>query len=290
MKLSSLLAAITIMALSTTACGSLRDSSGKRISASAEKTAAETADTLGSNKAIQALQGEWSIVEVLGQKVVINGEDHPKLTLSPTIGGMIDVIGFNGCNYLNGTWNLRGDKIIPAGEMLSSLRACPDAPYEYMVNQALAQVDSYKIIDSSNVSLLSTDGTVVMQLRKRGLAFLNGAWKVTAIDGQPVSAKIRVVIDVDEGRIHGNAGCNLLNGEITANLDKGDGIEFHNLATSRMTCPDIATEQAFLLALENVDTASKGETADYAVLRNSAGQAVIALTRLSQAELARGDE
>ena len=128
-----------------------------------------------------------------------------------------------------------------------------------------------------------------MKLRKRNLAFLNGAWRVTAIEGQPISARIMMVIDIDENRVHGNAGCNMLNGEIVVNLDKGNGLEFKNLATSRMTCPDIATEQAFLLALENVDTADKGASDNEALLKNTSGQVIITLTRLTPEEIAEMD-
>ena len=136
------------------------------------------------------------------------------------------------------------------------------------------------------MSLLSSDGRVVMKLHKQNLAFLNGAWQVTAIEGKAITAKIKIVIDVEEKRVHGNAGCNLINGEIIVNLDKGNGIEFKNLATSRMICPDIATEQAFLLALENVDTAAEGETPNQAVLKDNDGKTILSLTRLSPDEIA----
>lgn len=56
-----------------------------------------------------------------------------------------------------------------------------------------------------------------------------------------------------------------------------------------MTCPDIATEQKFLLALENVDTAAKGPNADTAYLKNSAGQVIISLKRLAPDEIADED-
>ena len=95
---------------------------------------------------------------------------------------------------------------------------------------------------------------------------------------------------MDEHKIHGNAGCNVLNGDIIVNLDKGNGIEFKNLATSRMMCPDIATEQAFLLALESVDNATKGSSPDTTLLKNAAGQTIISLKRLSAAEIADIDE
>lgn len=287
MKITHLIPALAIMALTTTGCGALRNSSDKKASAAVPATKVEAAEVTPIDEILKNFEGEWSIVEVNGQNVVVNGENHPQLTFTIEQGkpGMVNVIGFNGCNYLNGAWNIKGSKIVPAGEFISTLKACDDAPYEYSVNQALSQAESYQFTDPSNMVLLSSSATPVMKLRHHNLAFLNGAWRVTEIEGAAISAKISIVIDVDEHKIHGNAGCNLLNGDITVNLDKRDGIEFKNLSTSRMTCPDIATEQAFLLALENVDNAAKGSAPDTAVLKNAAGQTIITLKRLSASEL-----
>ena len=294
MKLTHFIPLLTIMALTTTGCETIHNLTAKTKPAPAETQieAVPVADTQTTDKHNAAeLAGEWSIIEVNGENVVINGEDHPKLTLTPadSDADIVNIIAFNGCNYLNGAWNVKGNRLIKGGEFISTLKACPDAPYEYAVNNALNSADSYLLTDSANVSLKAESGQTVMKLRKRNLAFLNGAWRVTAIDGQPITARIMIVIDIDENRVHGNAGCNMLNGEIVVNLDKGNGIEFKNLATSRMTCPDIATEQAFLLALENVDTADKGANDNEAVLKNTAGQVIISLTRLTPEELAEMD-
>lgn len=292
MRLTHFIPALAIMALTTTGCGSLRNSSDKKAATTIPATKVETVEVTPINDILATFDGEWSIVEVNGENVVINGENHPKLTftIEQEKPGMISVIGFNGCNYLNGAWNIKGSKIVPAGEFISTLKACDDAPYEYAVNQALGQAESYQFTDPSNMVLLSSTAQPLMKLRRHNLAFLNGAWRVTEIEGAAISANVRIVIDVDEHKIHGNAGCNVLNGDITVNLDKRDGIEFKNLATSRMTCPDIATEQAFLLALESVDNAAKGSTPDTAVLKNAAGQTIISLKRLSAAEIADMDE
>lgn len=288
MKIKYLLASLTIMTLATTSCSvvdKLSSKSPKQDKTAVEVQPAASISQAGEAQSLKPLEGEWSIIEVLGQEVVVNGENHPKLTLTPKGEGMLEVIGFNGCNYLNGVWNIRGNQIIPAGELISSLKACHDAPYEFSVNQALAQAETYSVTDESNVTLSSVSGKVVMKLRKRGLAFLNGAWKVTAVDGEAVSAKIYMVLDIDELRVHGNAGCNLLNGEIVVNLDKGDGIEFRNLVTTRMACPDMAAERQFLLAMENVATVAKGANDDTASLLDSAGKPVVTLTRLSAEQL-----
>ena len=279
------------MAITTTSCSLLSKVTEKKPQQPQhEQTVGavpETESTVADDEAtsLKPLEGEWSITEVLGQEVVVNGENHPKLTLTPKGEGMLEVIGYNGCNYLNGVWNIRGNRIIPAGEMISSLRACPDAPYEFSVNQALGQAAGYTVADDSNITLSSASGKDVMKLRKRGLAFLNGAWKVTSIDGEPITANIYIVLDIDEHKVHGNAGCNLLNGEIVVNLDKGDGIEFRNLVTTRMSCPDLATERQFLVAMENVATVAKGTNDDNASLLDSSAKPVVTLQRLSAEQL-----
>lgn len=293
MKLTHFIPAFAIMALTTTGCGVLRNSSDKdKTTDTPASTKIESTEATTAQDILKSFDGEWSIVEVNGEKVVVNGENHPQITftIEPSKPGIVSVIGYNGCNYLNGAWNIKGSKIVPAGEFISTLMACDNAPYEFAVNQALAQADSYQFTDPSNMVLLSSSARTLMKLRRHDLAFLNGAWRVTEIEGAPITAKVRIVIDVDEHRIHGNAGCNLLNGDITINLDKGNGIEFKNLATSRMTCPDIATEQAFLLALESVHKAAKGNTPDTAVLKNASGQTIISLKRLSPSEIAEMDE
>lgn len=292
MKLTALIPALATMIIAT-GCGSLRDKIGTspKQPATTEPTT-EAIEVTSIAEILKDFEGEWSIIEVGGDNIVVNGENHPKLTftIEENQPGIVNVIGFNGCNYLNGAWNIKGSKIVPAGELITSLKSCNDAPYEFAVNRALNDAFSYQFTDPSNLVLLSSTGQSVMKLRKHNLAFLNGAWRVTNIEGDAVKVKIRIVIDIDEHKIHGNAGCNLLNGDITVNLDKGNGIEFKDLATSRMTCPDIATEQAFLLALENVSTADKGSTNDDALLKNASGKTIITLKRLSPAEIAEMDE
>lgn len=234
--------------------------------------------------------GEWSIVEVNGEQVTVNGDNHPKMNFEP-IGdadGALMVIGFNGCNYLNGSWKVNGSAIEPNGAFISTLRSCPDAPYEFSINKALDSATAYTFSTRDILELKDTTGRAVIKLRRRNLSFLNGAWKVDTINGVsvPASADVKVVIDVDECKIHGNAGCNLLNGDVTVVLDKENGIEFKNLATTRMMCPDIETEQKFLLALEEVATASEGAAPNEVVMKDSQGKTVLTMHRISADELA----
>lgn len=257
------------------------------------ETPVVTAPAASAAHDLDGLLGEWSITEVAGKKVVVNGENHPKLTIAQVPGqtDVLRLIGYNGCNWINGDWRVSGGKISAAGEFLSSLMACADAPYERDVTDAINMASSYRLDGPDNLTIYSSTGKVLMKLRSRNLSFLNGAWEVTTIHGNrvPASADVKVVIDIDECKIHGNAACNVLNGEIVVNLDKGDGIEFKNLATSRMMCPDIATEREFLLALEEVDTAVRGSDSSIALLKDSDGKTVIELKRLPADKLTESE-
>ena len=78
-------------------------------------------------------------------------------------------------------------------------------------------------------------------------------WRLADIGGQPSPAGADSTRHpgftlIAEGRkVQGLAGCNRMNG--TYHLD-GQKLKFGPLATTRMACPDMQTETAFLKALE----------------------------------------
>lgn len=286
--------ALAIAGIMTTGCGVIKRAPAKTATVTETAPTAETGFNTATQLAPAEMNGEWAIVNVNGKDVKVNGDNHPNLSfvVDENMPGAVSVIGFNGCNYINGTFYVEGTKLTPGGEFISTMKACHDAPYEYDINQALDHVVSYGINHSATgytMALNNASGTPLIVLRKHDIAFLNGAWKVDAINGNavPASADVKIVIDLDQKSLHGNAGCNIVNGSLILTLDKENGIEFKDLVTTRMTCPDIATEQAFLLALENVSSAARDGSDNKAVLRDSDGNAVITLTRIDpkQAEM-----
>ena len=286
MKFVSLFASALTVAALVSGCGTMKKTNTTVTNGTSndKTTTVKTSSSSYDESQIAPLIGSWAVTAINGNAVKVNGDNHPQISFEaiPDAKTAILVIGFNGCNYLNGSWIVRGSKLEPNGEFISSLKACHDAPYETAMNQALGKVASYSIVDDNTIALNGADGASVLTLRKRNLSFLNGAWQVTTIKGTPVPANtaIKIVIDIDECKIHGNAGCNVLNGAIVVNLDKGDGIEFKDLATTRMTCPAIATEQSFLLALEQVATCSEGASADQAIMKGANGQPMLTLIRI----------
>lgn len=241
-------------------------------------------------KAKQELKGEWIVTNVDGTPV----ESANQLSLSffnseenASNDDLIDFCGNTGCNILNGAFRL-SDKatITPAGEFLSTLKACPDAPFELTFSQALAKAAhfSVKVINNESILYLTdASGDLVMTLRKHNINYINGAWAVTQIGGQevPENVGIKIVIDLPEEKLHGNAGCNILNGTVTMDMNRENGISFSKLFTTRMTCPNIAYEQLFIQTLEQVTQCSEGPTANEALLLDSAGKPIIAMKRIS---------
>lgn len=282
--------ALSAIILLTGACGVVKKSGTTATDSNANvKTSPVGSSASYGDTQTAPLLGSWAVTAISGKQVTVNGDNHPQITFEqiPGAGTALLVIVYNGCNYLNGSWIVRGSKLEPNGEFISSLKACADAPYEDALNRAIAEVKSYSILDSNTITLNGATGEAALMLRKRNLSFLNGAWQVTTIQGTPVPANtsIKIVIDIDEGKIHGNAGCNVVNGTIVVTLDKGDGIEFKDLATTRMTCPAIATEQSFLVALEEVAVCTQGASANQAIMKSDDGRPLLTLIKIPASEV-----
>lgn len=276
------------MAALTLALGACNANKGLTVNNN-QQSAVTVPEKMTVAKAKQELKGEWIVTNVDGTPV----ESASQLSLSffnneeNTAKDIIDFCGNTGCNILNGAFQL-SDKatITPAGEFLSTLKACPDAPFELTFSQALAKAAHFSIKVINNESILyltDASGDLVMTLRKHNINYINGAWGVTQIGGQevPESVGIKIVIDLPEEKLHGNAGCNVLNGTVKMDMARENGISFSKLFTTRMTCPNIAYEQLFIQALEQVTQCSEGPTANEALLLDAAGKPVVVMKRIS---------
>ena len=163
---------------------------------------------------------------------------------------------------------------------------CADAPYEMGVTLAVNNVTNYRIEKVGTDYLLymtDAEGKTLMTLRRYDASFIEGAWAVTDVEGRKVSddSGVTLTFDLKDLRIHGNAGCNVLNGRIVMNPDVQNAMAFTNVATTRMTCPEIELEQQVLGALSRV-AAISAVNDDTANLLDSAGQTLMTLKRINQ--------
>ena len=84
---------------------------------------------------------------------------------------------------------------------------------------------------------------------------LDGEWVVVEMNGRPVAAGENqpvMRLDILRRGLSGNAGCNRLMGQIEYDSDHRNIIRFLQVATTRMACPDMSVERAFLEALDKV--------------------------------------
>lgn len=236
----------------------------------------------------QILHGEWIAYKVGNQ--MVEGSDRPYVIFNSEKGqgngNFVKFYANDGCNIVNGAFDITTTgKMVKAGELISTLRFCPDATYEMGMTLALNDVAKYELDKMGDDYLLNMKGandSTLMVLRKYDLNFINGAWGVTHINGQavPDGSELTLIIDTPEQKIHGSVGCNTMNGRINLSPDSQNAISFSNMITTRMTCPDIKTEQSLLEALSKVASVTPIDDLAGAQFKDANGHILITVKRL----------
>lgn len=94
-------------------------------------------------------------------------------------------------------------------------------------------------------------------------ALVGTYWKLVEVMGKPVvPAEVRIpahmLLHAEDKRVAGNAGCNSF--FATYELDEAKGrLRFSKAGSTMMACPDMSVEDAFHMALEQVDNYTIGE-------------------------------
>ena len=228
-----------------------------------------------------SLAGDWAVETVLGKKAV--GEIPPFIKFVP---GENRIYGNNGCNTINGGFDVNySKKSLSFSNLATTMMLCATSGItDVEIGQAVGQTVGFRIKSDdydSILSLLNAEGAVVMELLHRDFHFLDGTWAVTSIDGEKVNVEgMKIALDVEERRIHGNTGCNIINGELETDMDTANSISFSKIAMTRMACPDSGWETRMMMALEEAVTARKiGD--DGIELIGSNGKQVMVLKKTS---------
>ncbi|MGL4332756.1 MAG: META domain-containing protein [Bacteroidales bacterium] len=103
---------------------------------------------------------------------------------------------------------------------------------------------------------------------------LNGAWNVVELNGKAIQTSENgpfLELNFAENRLHGKGGCNITNGNFVLSAVNASAISFPAVMTTRMACPDMATESAYLKALNEV-AAVKAAGKDRYAFVNKAGE------------------
>lgn len=247
----------------------------------------------GSGKqAVQAidLAGEWNIVTVNGD--TIETENTPYLGLDMAEKRLY---GNAGCNRMMGTFE--ADSLHPGkiqfGQIGTTRMMCPDMDTEGKVLQALNSVQGYAATEQG-VALTDAEGKAVLTLEKRetpavSLNDLAGEWIISAIYGVQVGEMENtpfLAFDMEAKRIHGNTGCNIINGGFSQEEGKANSLKFSQMISTMMACPDMDTESRILEALGKVTAFSLNQDQTVA-LQDEAGTEVLTLTKNTGEPLAK---
>lgn len=208
---------------------------------------------------LSSMNGEWNIIEINGSAVVpMQGQQLPFIGFDTSTG---KVYGFSGCNRIIGTIDINAKAgTIDLGALGSTRMACPDMTMEQNVLGALAQVKGYKRMGKDNMALCNASNRPVVVLVKKAIdtkvADLQGEWNITDVNGEAIPKGMEkqpfIAFDVKEQKVHGNVGCNLINGGFKTEEGNLLSISFPAMASTMMACPDMETERKILDALNEV--------------------------------------
>lgn len=226
------------------------------------------------------LGGEWTIVQV-GATAIDRDEDMPYIIFEPSSASFY---ANNGCNTLNGAYSVDTKDMITFHNILSTLRLCPNVTFDNEINAVITenvpvQLRMNEVGAESFVEFVSASGKLVMRLRRGNLQFINGNWDVQSITGlDKLEVPADIFFDLGELRLHGNTGCNIVNGDIYLDHRRSNAIDFSNMITTRMACPYDKQQTAMLVALEETASAIS-DGADKVMLLSSDGKVLMILKR-----------
>lgn len=210
-----------------------------------------------------AVKGDWAIETVNGKKAV--GLTQPFLKFDPT---QKMVYGNNGCNTVNAGYKYnQKDSSLVFSDIIATMRACPSESgiTDIEINTALNLTRHYTWSHNDTqyfLTFLDAHNRPLMTLMHQNFQFLNGTWLVQCIKDininsadKQLAPDMKLVIDIDEGKVHGNTGCNIINGSVDTDMEAPNSISFQNIGMTRMACPEPNYEQELLVALEDVASA-----------------------------------
>lgn len=223
------------------------------------------------------LYGEWNIMSI--RKKPISTRERAYIYLDFVAHKFY---GNNGCNTMNGTFKQTGNDII-FKDAITTEASCHNATSERTIMKTLSEVQHYSLsilYQMEYLDLLNSKGQTIMTLRRQNLDFLNGTWVVKEVGGENIIDKnVRLVVDAVMNTIHGNTGCNIINGIITIDPMKDFAIQFEDLHSGGNDCENIDNETAVLVALEQTESCKRINDNEMGLL-DGKGRIVLVLSRI----------
>lgn len=288
LKKISLVSGIFVLMLTVSSCGiTLFKKSPKATEADKSGVVVGTSDNSSrsseakDNSLGQMIEGEW-IIDSVGDLKVEKEEDYPYVHFDASESYFY---ASNGCNVVNGQFAFDAHGKLVFHNVITTMRYCGDVPYEAQITRVLSDESGITVetkVESGTeyLYLINAAGQRAMTLRRPGLDFLNGNWKVVEIDGETFSSQdMTIFFDMAERKVHGNTGCNSFNGNIYIDPVKANNISLTNMAVTMRMCPNLDQQRKFLVALEQTTGAKQKGNKDEACLVDATGKVLITLVR-----------
>ena len=133
------------------------------------------------------------------------------------------------------------------------------------------------------MALCNASSRPVVVLQKKvstvKLSALNGEWKIEEVNGEAIPSGMEkqpfISFDIKKKSIHGNAGCNLINGGFETDKENPRSISFPNVISTMMACPDMEVESKVINEVKSFDVLSGGGIGLY----NADGTLVMVLVK-----------
>lgn len=210
----------------------------------------------GSKTANVNLAGEWNIVDVNGEAVSADAKPFLGLDMAGK-----RLYGNAGCNRVMGV--VEYDSVQPGKIRFTSVGAtrmmCPEMETEGKVLAALDKIAGYSGTEDKLV-LVDAEGNNVMTMAKRkaaevSLNSLEGEWTLVSVGGETLGEMENtpfLAFNVAEKRVHGNAGCNTVNGNLVQEEGNPVSLKFDQMISTMMSCPNMDAEGKIMEALGKV--------------------------------------
>lgn len=226
----------------------------KKMLISAAAFAAVVLSSCGTTGKSVDISGEWNVVSVKGEQVAGN----PYIGFDLAEGR---IYGNAGCNRIMG--GVEVDSVNPGKIGFTGVGAtrmmCPDMETEQKVLEALNEVAGYQA-SSAGVELTDKDGNVLMSLEKKeapavSVNDINSKWNITKVEGAAVEVADKtpfISFNVAENAVHGNGGCNIINGSFSQEEGNPSSLKFGQMISTMMAGPGMETERKVLSAMNKV--------------------------------------
>lgn len=110
---------------------------------------------------------------------------------------------------------------------------------------------------------------------------LQGKWNIVEVNGEKVAVDEPPFFefDIQAGKLHGNAGCNIVNSSVVLDDKDASAVSFTQAMSTMMACPNMDLESSVLKSMEMVRSVKGGKDANEMNLLDEAGNVLFVLVR-----------